>query len=227
MNNLPLICQCGCGEVIPPRPSHRRYTPRYILSHFLRLPQTREQSRVGRALQRVKPPADWPTPTGLCECGCGLPTSIAKWTLTKRGIYKGFPYRFRRGHAPAIRRHGPDHPNYRGDRHLDNEGYVLAYAPGHPHRKGRYVLEHRLVYEQAHGITLTPHDVIHHINGVRTDNRLENLVRTTQSVHMQMHPRPAPPRQSHEALSAAGKKGGKARQAMRHGKRSRTPPANG
>lgn len=34
----------------------------------------------------------------LCECGCGLPTSIATYTNKKFGHVKGQPVRFRRGH---------------------------------------------------------------------------------------------------------------------------------
>jgi hypothetical protein len=35
--------------------------------------------------------------------------------------------------------------------------------------------EHRVIYEQHYGIKLLPHQNIHHINGIRTDNRIENL----------------------------------------------------
>lgn len=43
------------------------------------------------------------------------------------------------------------------------------------HGKLRGVREHRYVYEQYYGITLTPNQNIHHINGDRSDNRIENL----------------------------------------------------
>lgn len=46
---------------------------------------------------------------------------------------------------------------------------------------------HREVYEKFHGIKLRTEDVIHHINGIKTDNRIENLQLTNQSDHMKEH----------------------------------------
>jgi hypothetical protein len=59
---------------------------------------------------------------------------------------------------------------------LDKEGYVLLYLPDHPNASvnGQYS-QHRLVMEQTLGRYLVKGENVHHKNGVRNDNRPENL----------------------------------------------------
>lgn len=59
---------------------------------------------------------------------------------------------------------------------LDKYGYVLLYMPDHPNASvnGQYS-EHRLVMEQKLGRILAKDENVHHINGVKNDNRPENL----------------------------------------------------
>lgn len=56
-------------------------------------------------------------------------------------------------------------------------GYVSVVVPDHPARsyEGR-VCEHRLVIEAAIGRYLYADEVVHHLNFIRSDNRLENLL---------------------------------------------------
>lgn len=71
---------------------------------------------------------------------------------------------------------GEKHRDWKGGRKVDKSGYILVRAPDHPHASiGGYVREHRLVMEAHLGRHLTPGEVVHHINGEKADNRIENL----------------------------------------------------
>ncbi|QLF84250.1 HNH endonuclease [Mycobacterium phage Soul22] len=67
---------------------------------------------------------------------------------------------------------GPDHPHWKGGKRLQTKaGYVMVYAGvGLPSR-----LEHRVVMEEVLGRPLQRHEEVHHKNGIRNDNRPENL----------------------------------------------------
>ena len=70
-----------------------------------------------------------------------------------------------------------------GKRHavMNKNGY-LTLTIGN---KKRYV--HRMVMEEQLGRPLMPNEAVHHINGDKTDNRIENLVLMTNAEHKSHH----------------------------------------
>ena len=71
--------------------------------------------------------------------------------------------------------HGSKHPNWKGGRHT-KDGYVYIHKPTHPNaHKSGYIMEHRIVMEEKLGRYLCSTESVHHRNGVKSDNRPENL----------------------------------------------------
>lgn len=89
----------------------------------------------------------------------------------------------------SVQPRGDQAPVWKGGKTLNSNGYFVVYAPDHPYAVNRYVLEHRLVVEQQIGRYLDPSEIVHHINGITTDNRPENLEITSRGEHQQIHAR--------------------------------------
>lgn len=77
------------------------------------------------------------------------------------------------------------------DRHINDKGYVLIWMPDHPSNSQGYILEHRYVVECALGRYLESSEVVHHINEVKTDNRIGNLYLCSPEEHVRIHNRNA------------------------------------
>lgn len=62
------------------------------------------------------------------------------------------------------------------EKRIKKGDYLYSLVPKHPKAtKNGYVLEHRVVMENHLGRLLDPNEVVHHRNGDKHDNRLENL----------------------------------------------------
>lgn len=72
---------------------------------------------------------------------------------------------------------GDKHIRWKGGRIVESAGYIMIFKPEHPFciHTG-YVFEHRLVIEKNIGRYLLKCERVHHVNGDKTDNRIENLM---------------------------------------------------
>jgi hypothetical protein len=84
---------------------------------------------------------------------------------------------------------GKNNPRWNGGKTTASNGlYVVVCQPHHPRADSHgYVREHHLVMEKYLGRFLLPTEEVHHINGDKRDNKIENLQLVfSRSVHLKM-----------------------------------------
>jgi hypothetical protein len=77
---------------------------------------------------------------------------------------------------------GENHYRWNGGTTVQS-GYIVVATDS----SDKYVREHRLVVESYLGRKLLPDEIVHHINGDKTDNRIENLEVMSRSEHCVLH----------------------------------------
>lgn len=111
-------------------------------------------------------------PPSVCAVdGCGQPAKRKGWCMDHSSRW----YRYGDPEAPLRRQ--PRRKGQPGARWHAPDGYVMVYFPEHPNAKmydGK-VAEHIMVMADHLGRAILPSEEVHHKNGVRDDNRLENL----------------------------------------------------
>lgn len=105
--------------------------------------------------------------------------TINKIKIKTKGKRRSPNTEFKKGYLPST---------FKGY-HIDSRGYVLIYSPNHPNKnKKKSVYEHRLIIEKSIGRFLKCKEVVHHINGNKSDNRLINLMLFNNNVeHIKYH----------------------------------------
>lgn len=150
---------CGVDECV--RPAHSNG---WCAVHYQRWVRHGDPLGGGPARRRYKPGQD-------CAVeGCGKPRRQREWCARhyNRWLINGDPtirkpkrISARTGVAGTI---------------IDDAGYVQVRLPGHPMAMRRgYVLQHRLVMSEHLDRLLRDDETVHHKNGDRADNRIENL----------------------------------------------------
>ena len=87
------------------------------------------------------------------------------------------------GRAHATKKKGPESPHWKGGRR-NVKGYIYIYFPDHPKAtKAGYILESHFVWEKANKKVLPKGFIIHHFNGIKKDNRPENLIALSRKSH--------------------------------------------
>lgn len=103
-----------------------------------------------------------------CDCGSGKLTEVIANSLLKTGGTKSCGCI----RSELLRKNstGESNWNWKGGKRINPYGYVEIKSGEY---KGKF--EHRILYEQHYGVKLKRHQTVHHKNGIRDDNRIENL----------------------------------------------------
>ena len=76
----------------------------------------------------------------------------------------------------------------KGGRRINERGYTEVWNPSHRNAmKNGYVLEHRMIMSDHMGRVLSNNEDVHHVNGNKSDNWIDNLKLLTKDVHTKLH----------------------------------------
>jgi len=141
---------------------------------------------------------------GKCYCECGQTTPLATQSSKRSGHIKGEHLKWIAGHSAKGANNarygkvgtqtgkvGPKAAGWKGGK-SNHRGYIWVWIrKTHPmasmRYKSGYVSEHRLIMAEHLGRPLDPKEIVHHKNGIKDDNRIENLEIMDRRQHHDHH----------------------------------------
>lgn len=192
-----MLCECGCGQPTPiakKTDRKRGYVKgepvRFRKGHWARTSEARVLRSSPEVIEKV----------------ASFHRGRKRSALTRQRLSRAAKRRaadpdVRRRYSEAQRRRfqreshiGPDCPAWKGGRTMQR-GYVVRWIPpehafASMRVKDGTVREHRLVMAEQVGRPLESGEVVHHVNGIKDDNRPENLILYgSHSEHVRKHHR--------------------------------------
>lgn len=92
------------------------------------------------------------------------------------------------GYTSTSFHEGNKHPNWKGGRKANKEGYQYLYKPKYfKSRKDKYVLEHVYLFQEHYKCCMLKWGIVHHLDENPSNNEISNLIGMVKGKHQKLH----------------------------------------
>ena len=183
-------CACGCGTQIAPIDRWRK-RHRFAPGHGFRGQHhsTETRARIATAKCGLHPSDESRDRMSASQRARQYSHSVQTRARISASLH-GHPVSAETRTKLSVANHGQGSREnsrwWKGGRRVTSQGYVEILAPDHPRQSYGYVGEHVLVYEAVYG-PVPDGSLVHHRNGDKQDNRIENLEMMRRGEHSRWH----------------------------------------